>query len=345
MLEKGLIQVYTSESEEMNYAPFGLCLRAAGQGLRSLIICFAPYELMEGASLATSILKPNLVIDHSAAERTLSGREETNGDKNKITRAFQRAKDALFHGEHDIVVLHGIHRIIHWGLFSLEDILHLMEEKPGNVELVLTGPGASDKLIDRADLVTEMVCHVNKDRLEKDSGQGGTAPIEVVTGNGKGKTTYCLGKALFMSCVGIRSLFLQFIKSPLAYGEIKAIEKLPYLEVKTMGEGFLNRHTGSPQKKHLEAARRAWEECLRDIFSLKYGLIILDEINIATHYGLIHPERVKEMLFLKPEKLHLILSGRNAHPEVRQGATTVIEMKEIKHPFTKGIKARKGIEF
>ena len=55
-----------------------------------------------------------------------------------------------------------------------------------------------------------------------------------------------------------------------------------------------------------EAARKAWEDCLREIFSLKYGLIVLDEINIATYYGLIHPERVREMLFLKPLKLHLI---------------------------------------
>jgi cob(I)alamin adenosyltransferase len=78
---------------------------------------------------------------------------------------------------------------------------------------------------------------------------------------------------------------------------------------------------------------------------MKYGLLVLDEINIATHYGLIRGERVKEMLFLKPRQTHLLLSGRNAHPEVTEAASTVIEMKEIKHPFKKGVKARKGIEF
>ncbi len=103
--------------------------------------------------------------------------------------------------------------------------------------------------------------------------------------------------------------------------------------------------SAGPGKKHLEAARQAWEECLREIFSLKYGLVVLDEINIATHYGLTHAERVREMLFLKPRKLHLILSGRNAHLEVKEGANSLIEMREIKHPYKKGIKARKGIEF
>ena len=145
--------------------------------------------------------------------------------------------------------------------------------------------------------------------------------------------------------MGIRSTILQFIKSPKAYGEVKAMKKLPYLGIRSMGEGFLNIQPAASDRKHMEAARKAWEDCLREIFSLKYGLIVLDEINIATYYGLIHPERVREMLFLKPRKLHLILSGRNVHLEVRKGASSLIEMREIKHPFQKGIKARKGIEF
>ncbi|MFH0844424.1 MAG: cob(I)yrinic acid a,c-diamide adenosyltransferase [Pseudomonadota bacterium] len=345
MLKQGLVQVYTGNDDRVNFAPMGLGLRASGHNLRTHMTCFFPHEWMEGAGMASILLKPNLVVEYARLEDIPPDGKWNDKAINEVQQSFQDAKKALLGKEFDIVVLNGINRITGQGIISMDRLFELINLKPDHVELVLTGEGASDKLIERADLVTEMVCHADKDRIEKDYGQGSTAPIKVVTGNGKGKTTYCLGKALFMSCVGIRSLFLQFIKSPLAYGEIKAIGKLPYLEVKTMGEGFLNRHTGSPQKKHLEAARRAWEECLRDIFSLKYGLIILDEINIATHYGLIHPERVKEMLFLKPEKLHLILSGRNAHPEVSQGATTVIEMKEIKHPFTKGIKARKGIEF
>ena len=346
MLEKGLIQVYTSKSHQMNFAPIGLSLRAAGQDLRTLNMSFTPHELMEGASTASSLLKPNLIIEHFYFEQTSPDEKEINSTSDQIVEAFQRSKEAVFSGDYDIVILNGIHQVLNRGLLPLEDILSLMDEKPGNVELVLTGPKASQQIVDRADLVTELVVSDNPKRSpQQKNGRGDLGTIEVITGKGKGKTTYCLGKGVLMSSLGIPTLILQFIKSPRSYGEVKAIEKLPYMEIKTMGEGFLNKQKVAPRKKHLEAARRAWEECLREIFSLKYGLIILDEINIATHYGLVHPERVLEMLFLKPQDLHLILSGQNAHPKLTEAATSVLEMREIKHPFKKGIKARKGIEF
>lgn len=345
MLAKGLIQVYTGNSDHTNFAPLGLSLRAAGQNLRTHITCFLPHEFMEGAGMATIFLKPNLVIEYLGDEKIPSDGKWSKETIDKINQSFQNAEKALYSGEFDIVILNGINQILRENIVSFDHILELMEKKPDNVELVLTGPGASEEMIEQADLVTEMVIHTLKETPAKDHNDEGVAPIEVITGNGKGKTTYCMGKAMLMSCMGIRSTILQFIKSPKAYGEVKAMEKLPYLGIRSMGEGFLNIQSAASDKKHREAARRAWEDCLREIFSLKYGLIVLDEINIATYYGLIHAERVREMLFLKPQKLHLILSGRNAHLEVREGASSVIEMREIKHPFRKGIKARKGIEF
>jgi cob(I)alamin adenosyltransferase len=210
--------------------------------------------------------------------------------------------------------------------------------------LVLTGNEVSHELVERADLVTEVTTYPPENSAGEND-HDFLHPTEVVTGNGKGKTTYCLGKAMLMSSMAIRTLILQFVKSPKAYGEVKAAEKLPHLEIKTMGEGFLNRQGAASNKKHVEAARRAWEECLKETFSLEYRLVVLDEINVATHYGLVNPERVREMLSMKPKKLHLILSGRNAHPEVARAASSVVEMREIKHPYKKGIKARRGIEF
>jgi len=300
---------------------------------------------MEGASMATIFLKPNLVIEYLGDKTIPSDGKWGRETIDKINQSFQNAEKALYSGGFDIVILNGINQILKENIVSFDHILELMEKKPDNVELVLTGPGASEEIIEKADLVTEMVIHTLKETPAKDYNDEGIAPIEVITGNGKGKTTYCMGKAMLMSCMGIRSTILQFIKPPKAYGEVKAMEKLPYLEIRSMGEGFLNIQSAASDKKHIKAARRAWEDCLREIFSLKYGLIVLDEINIATYYGLIHAERVREMLFLKPQKLHLILSGRNAHLEVQEGASWVVEMREIKHPFRKGIKARKGIEF
>lgn len=344
MLEKGLIQVYTGESDQTNFAPLGLSLRAAGQGLHTLITCFTPYALMEGAKMASSLLKPELVFEHSAVEQTPPAGKGNGRSPQKIVEVFQRSKDAVFSGDFDIVIFEGIHQALSHGLLPLKDVLALIEEKPENVELIFSGSKASEKLVEKADLVTEMIVHTAKHQTHRKNRLEGNAPIEVITGRGKGKTTYCLGKGMLTSCIGIPSLIFQFIKSPQPYGEVKAIERLPYLEIKTMGKGFLNLR--SPYiEKHKKAAQQAWELWLTQIFSQDYGLLVMDEINIATHYGLINAERVREMLFLRPHKSQVLLSGRNAHPEVLEVASSVIEMKEVKHPFRKGVKARKGIEF
>ena len=344
MLEKGLIQVYSGESDQMNFAPIGLSLRAAGQGLRTLISCFSPHELMKGVKVATSLLKPNLVIDYSAIEVTPLGGKENHDASRKITKAFQRAKKALSSGNFDIVILIGINQLGE-DILPIDEVLKLMEEKPEGVELVLSGPKASEEIIRRADLVTEMVVS----KLEDPSWRGncpiGKGKIEVVTGEGKGKTTYCLGKALLTSCIGVPALIFQFIKSPKQYGEVKAINRISNLEIKTMGRGFLIKHSPYLVDKHRKAARQAWELWLKHIFSQDYGLLVMDEINIATHHGLINAERVMEMLVMKPHKFDILLSGRNADPDVIKASTTTTVMKEIKHPYKKGIKARRGIEF
>jgi cob(I)alamin adenosyltransferase len=342
MLKKGLIQVYTGVTKRFNFAPIGISLRAAGQNLRVLITSFVPYEPMEGAATASALLKPNLIIDHTGIEGRSS---QDRLSKDKILDSFQRAKDALRKADFDIVILNGINPILSQGIVSLENTITLMEEKPANVELVLTGPGAPKEVIDKADLVTYMVIRTSEDHPVGKHSPQATGPIEVITGDGKGKTTYCLGKAMLASCQGIKSAIFQFIKSPQPYGEVKAITKFPHLGIKTMGEGFLNVNASCVSKKHIEAANQAWKVSVKEILSRKYGLVVLDEINIATHYGLIRWEQIREMLEQKPENLHLLFSGRNAPPEVTAAATTVIEMREIKHPFNKGIKARKGIEF
>jgi len=339
MLQKGLIQLYTGNSEQSNFAPFGLTLRAAGHNFRILIACFAPHDLMRGAKVASSLLG-QVEIDHSAIDWM-----EKRLRRNKALDVFQRARQRLLKGEFDIIILNGVIPLINEDVIGLMDIAALMEEKPHNVELILSGPGASEDIIEKADLVTEMVVHSSPNISEKEVFHEDGGAIEVITGNGKGKTTYCLGKAMLISCLGIRSRILQFIKSPKLYGEVKAIKRLPLLEISSMGEGFLDFDSNGIEKRHVDAANRAWEECVREVFSLKYRLMVLDEIDNAIHHGLVNLERVREMLHMKPGNLNLLLSGRNAHPDVMETATTVIEMKEIKHPFKNGIKARKGIEF
>ncbi|MDZ7580577.1 MAG: cob(I)yrinic acid a,c-diamide adenosyltransferase [Deltaproteobacteria bacterium] len=343
MLENGLIQVYTGKSMKYNFAPVGLSLRAAGQGLRTLMACFVPHELMDDeAQMVSFYLNPYLTVDHTAIEGV-----HPRGvlDRDKTLRLFHKASQAVLASAYDIVILNGISQTMALGIINVDDVLTLMRAKPSNVELVLTGPGVPQAVIDKADLVTELELHPIATGQKDGDVPINQGSIEVVTGNGKGKTTYCLGKSMLYSSIGIRCAFLQFIKSPQPYGEVKAIKMFPNIDIKTMGEGFLGYHPHGHEKRHIEAARRAWEKCLREVFSLKYGLIVMDELNTATFHGLVNPDRVRELLFLKPQNLHLMLSGRNAHAEVMAAASAVIEMKEVKHPYRKGIRARMGIEF
>ena len=297
---------------------------------------------MDAAATASSILSPHLVIDKTAIE---GAHPDGSLNEENVLASFKRAKEDLLSGDFDIVVLSDINSVMSQGIIPLKDVRGLIKEKPLNVEMVLTGPGAPGELIERADLVTEMRVSCSVEGSRRNQNQADTGFSTVITGDGKGKTTYCLGKAMLASCLGSAAAIFQFIKSPHPYGEVKAIAKFPYLKIETLGEGFLNLNKGQNNWKHLEAARRAWEVSEKEISSGNYGLIVLDEVNIATHYELIQVETVRHVLTSRPQNLQLLLSGRSAHPDVMGAASTVIEMKEIKHPFMKGIKARKGIEF
>ncbi|OQY46033.1 MAG: hypothetical protein B6240_07860 [Desulfobacteraceae bacterium 4572_87] len=334
-LETGLVQVYTSPSKRINYASFGLALRASGQGFCTLITRFAPHDLMDGEKQACRSLAPNLVIDDSALDGfDIKGELAVE----KARDSFRKARDAAISGAFDLVVLEGVLALVSTGLIPLKEILGLIGEKAAHVELVITGPEAPNEIIQKVDLVTEMAVRT----LFHGENQ---APIEVVTGKGKGKTTYCLGKALLMSSMGVPSFILQVVKSPKPYGEVMAIKNLPGLEIETMGKGFVDKKHPDADPSHWEAAREAWERGKEIILSSRYELVVLDEINIAVNYGFIHPDEVASLLSKKPDGVHLMLSGRYAKTDVMKHAKVVMEMKEIKHPFKNGVGARRGIEF
>ena len=169
--------------------------------------------------------------------------------------------------------------------------------------------------------------------------------VIVHTGNGKGKTTAALGLAIRAWGEGLKVLILQFIKGGWKYGELKALDKFaPDITVKQCGEGF-TRRGNTDMAKHQEAAKKALDEAKIAMQSGKWDMLILDEINYAIDFGLVPEDQVLDLIKHKPAKLHLVLTGRNAKPEIIANADLVTEMKEIKHPFKQGIKAQKGIEF
>lgn len=172
--------------------------------------------------------------------------------------------------------------------------------------------------------------------------------IIVHTGNGKGKTTAALGLAVRAWGDGLRVLILQFIKGSWKYGELEALRILGEtdgrLEVRRGGRGFSQRDT-EDKAEHRKAAQKAWREALEEITAFRWDLIVLDEINYAVKFGLVEIEQVMDLLDKKPPELHLVLTGRDARPELIERADLVTEMRLIKHPYQKGIKAQKGIEF
>jgi cob(I)alamin adenosyltransferase len=166
----------------------------------------------------------------------------------------------------------------------------------------------------------------------------------VNTGNGKGKTTAALGVAFRALGHGIRVGIVQFIKGALATGEQGAVEMYPgMLELYTMGEGY----TWETQNRgrDIEVARRTWQKARELLDNPTYGLVILDELNVVLKYEYLPLEEVLEVLRNRREDLHIIVTGRNAPQELIELADLVTEMKAIKHPYAKGIKAQKGIEF
>lgn len=338
------MQVYTGNSSRINLAHIGLCLRATGQKLRIFVMGFLAHPFIETENKALSFLAPNVMVERLSLRNISPGKGPDRNNSKLISRSLERIQEVMRSNDFDIVMLQGINELISSGVIPEDKINDIIKARPHKVELVLTGNKASDGIIEQADLVTEMVEHKCEEGTMNLDGKSKKGSIEIVTGNGKGKTTYSIGRAMFFAANEMQSSILQFIKSPQAYGEVIAIEEFPNLEIKTMGKGFI---FGPPKDsgKHIKAAKNAWAEAEKAVLSLKYRLIVLDEINIATNLGLLHQDLIKDLLSSKPKDMHIILSGRNAHQDIQAMASSVIEMKEIKHPFNKGIKARRGIEY
>jgi cob(I)alamin adenosyltransferase len=171
--------------------------------------------------------------------------------------------------------------------------------------------------------------------------------VIVYTGGGKGKTTAALGMALRAVGYNHKICMIQFIKGSWHYGEIDSSKRLgPEFEIIAAGKGFVGIiDDNSPKKEHEEVAKDAIRFCKEKIQSGKYDIIILDEVNYAINLGLIDVNDVLELIKTKPLGLNIVLTGNYAAPEVIALADLVTEMKEIKHPFRNGKKAKKGIDF
>jgi len=170
--------------------------------------------------------------------------------------------------------------------------------------------------------------------------------ILINTGPGKGKTTAALGTALRAAGNGMRVLVLQFLKGSWHYGELDAAEAFHgNLVLKQMGRGFVKVGGAETDPEDIRMVEDAWNEAREAIYSGEWDMVVLDEINYAIGYKMLNPTVVAEALKGKPEMVHVILTGRNAHPVLVELADTVTEMREVKHAYQKGILAQRGIEY
>lgn len=167
--------------------------------------------------------------------------------------------------------------------------------------------------------------------------------IQVYTGSGKGKTTAALGLALRAVGRGLRVCMVQFMKNDKHVGEVRAADLLaPYLSIHPMGpKGFIR---GTPRPIDYQMARKALDFSRDVIQKEEHDVVILDEINMAVHFGLITVHDVLALMDLKADAVELVLTGRDARQEVIEKADLVTEMVAIKHYFNRGVAARNGIE-
>ena len=173
------------------------------------------------------------------------------------------------------------------------------------------------------------------------------APVIVYTGKGKGKTTAALGIVLRAVGHGQKVAMIQFIKGEWYYGELSSSKRLePEFEMIAAGKGFVgiidDDHT---IEDHQKAAKEAINLVNEKLATGIYNVMILDEVNYAVKLGLIRVEDVLGVIATKPEETTLVLTGNHADEKIIEAADLVTEMREIKHPYQKGIKARKGVDF
>ena len=171
-----------------------------------------------------------------------------------------------------------------------------------------------------------------------------TGLLIVHTGKGKGKSTAAWGMAMRMIGYNKKVGIVQFVKGAWETGERSVFERFPdQVTIKALGEGFT--WETQDRERDIAAAAKAWEVAMEMIANPEYSMIILDEINIALRYNYLSLEDVIKGLVARPQMLHVVATGRNAHEELIDAADLVTEMTLIKHPFRKGIKAQKGVEF
>ena len=364
----GQLHVYDGEGKGKSQAALGVVLRTIGLG-----IC----EKRQTRVLLLRFLKgPGRSYDEDAAidalqqgfphliDQVRTGRgeffnadESTKFDYREAQRGWDIAKGAIASALYSVVVLDELNPVLDLGLLPIEEVVKTLTSRPNGMEIIVTGRAAPNPLIKVAELHSEMKAHrrpeINKDENLYENNLGG---IEIYTGEGKGKSTSALGKALQAIGRGIsqdkshRVLILQWLKGGSGYTEDAAIaalrESYPHLvdHLRSGRDAIVWR--GQQKPIDYVEAERAWEIARAAISSGLYKTVILDELNPTVDLELLPVEPIVQTLLRKPSETEVIITGRCKNQPIYFDLASVhSEMVCHKHYAEKGVDLKRGVDY
>ncbi|AFY96672.1 cob(I)yrinic acid a,c-diamide adenosyltransferase [Chamaesiphon minutus] len=358
----GQIHVYDGAGKGKSQAALGVVLRSIGLGIeagadtRILLLQFlkgSERDYDEDAAIAALRKSfPHLIDRVRTGRSEYFGKEEvTDFDRAEAHRAWTVAKGAIYSDLYSVIVLDELSPTLDLGLLPIAEVVEILQSKPAHLEVIVTGRDAPAQLIEIADLHSEMKAHYHPEAAAQ-----GIEGIEIYTGDGKGKSTSALGKALQAIGKGIsqdeshRVLIVQWLKGGSGYTEDAAIDALkksyPQLVDRHRCGGDTIVWRGKQQDIDYIEAQRGWEIASSAIASGLYKTIILDELNPTVDLDLLDQEPIVRSLVNKPQDTQIIITGRCFNtPAYFNIASVHSEMICHKHYADRGVDLRRGVDF
>lgn len=372
----GQLHVYDGDGKGKSQAALGVVLRTIGLGIceqkrtRVLLLRFlkGPGRSYDEDAAIEALQQgfPHLIDQVRTGRGDFFTAEQATGfDRQEAQRGWDIAKGAMASNLYSVVVLDELNPVLDLGLLDAQEVVRALATKPPGMEVICTGRGAPRELVQLADLHSEMRAH--RCRVPAQGSHGGDLTgfdpaersldgIEIYTGEGKGKSTSALGKALQAIGRGIsqdkshRVLILQWLKGGSGYTEDAAIaalrESYPHLvdHLRSGRDAIVWR--GQQQPIDYVEAERAWEIARAAIASGLYKTLILDELNPTVDLELLPVEPIVQTLLRKPAETEVIITGRcKSRPAYFELASVHSEMVCHKHYAERGVDLKRGVDY
>ena len=363
----GQLHVYDGEGKGKSQAALGVVLRTSGLGIceqrrtRVLLLRFlkGPGRAYDEDAAIEALQQgfPHLIDQVRTGRGEHFGPEDiTRFDRQEAQRGWDIAKGAIASALYSVVVLDELNPVLDLGLLDIDDVVRSLQARPEGMEIIITGRGAPRPVVQMADLHSEMRAHRRPAPGADSEANDGQGAIEIYTGEGKGKSTSALGKALQAIGRGIsqdkshRVLILQWLKGGSGYTEDAAIaalrESYPHLvdHLRSGRDAIVWR--GQQEPIDYVEAERAWEIARAAISSGLYKTVILDELNPSVDLELLPVEPIMQTLLRKPAETEVIITGRCKNPPAYFDLASVhSEMVCHKHYAEQGVDLKRGVDY